>query len=243
VPESAPGSQIFQGAEAGAQLVVAQAVLAIERSQKLLGGAFPLLPVAIHAARHQVPIEIAAGLRPRHNMVNAPSFACDWAQTIKAVAALAGVNGLAQRPRSQEILLSEVEKRRMPRGLADRPRSWWRVRREPPRGAARAPGDGLGCCVRSSATRLAKSSGARRRVRSCRRHQRHGPAKESRIGIASCLPGGYAGKDASKQLGRSRKSLAWTTAGLQNLSWRSPNKEKAPTGVGAHLSTGTSVPD
>jgi hypothetical protein len=95
--------------EAAAQLVVAQAVLAIERSEKLLGGAFPLLRVAIHAARDEVAVGVAAGLRARHNVVNAAPARCDWAQTIKAAAVLAGVDGLAQGPRSQEILLLEVD--------------------------------------------------------------------------------------------------------------------------------------
>jgi hypothetical protein len=94
-------------------------------------------------------------------------------------------------------------KRRVALGLADGLRFWRHVRRDPPREAAGAPRDGLGCCVRPGPTRLAQPGGARRRVRSCWRCQRHGPAKGSRTGTAACLRGGYAGKDESKSLGRS----------------------------------------
>src|SRR5712691_742000 len=103
------GGEVVQGAEAAGDLVVAQAVLAIERSEKLFGGAFPLLRVAIQAARDEVTVGVAAGLRARHNVVDAPPFTSDGAQTIKAAALLAGVDGLAQGPRSQEILLLEVD--------------------------------------------------------------------------------------------------------------------------------------
>jgi hypothetical protein len=57
------GGQIIQGAEAAAELGVAQAVLAIERSEKLFGGVFPLLRVEIHAARDEVAVGVAARLR------------------------------------------------------------------------------------------------------------------------------------------------------------------------------------
>jgi hypothetical protein len=102
------GGQIIEGAEAAGELIVAQAVLAIERSQKLFGGAFPLFRVAIQAARYEVAVGVAAGLRARHNVVDAPPFIRDGAQTIKAAAVLSGVDGLAQGPRSQKILLLEV---------------------------------------------------------------------------------------------------------------------------------------
>jgi len=59
------GGEIIEGAEAAGELVVAQEVLAIERSQKLFGGAFPLLRVAIHAARHEVAVRV--GGWPRFN--------------------------------------------------------------------------------------------------------------------------------------------------------------------------------
>jgi hypothetical protein len=50
------GGEVIEGAKAAAQLVVAQAVLAIQRSEKLLGGALRLFRVAIHAASHQVAV-------------------------------------------------------------------------------------------------------------------------------------------------------------------------------------------
>ena len=63
------GGQIIQGAEAAAQLGVAQAALAEEHAQMLFGRALPFLRVAIETARDEVAVGIAAALRLRHNMV------------------------------------------------------------------------------------------------------------------------------------------------------------------------------
>lgn len=89
--------------------MVAQAAVAVERAYKLDGVVLRLFGIAIETTRNEVAVGIAAGLRTRHNVVEAPPFTCDWAQTIKAAAVLAGVDGLAQGPHSQEILLLEVD--------------------------------------------------------------------------------------------------------------------------------------
>jgi hypothetical protein len=67
--------EVVEGAEAAAQLVVAQAPLAVQLAYKLLGRPLPLLRVAIYAAGHQVSIGIPFQLRPRHNVVEAPPAA------------------------------------------------------------------------------------------------------------------------------------------------------------------------
>src|SRR6266851_10021476 len=103
------GGELIQGAEAAGEFGVAQAALAVERSEKLFGGALPLLRVAIQTARNKVTVGIAAGLRAWHDMIEAASAADELAQTIKAAAALAGVDGSAQRMGSPEIRLPEAE--------------------------------------------------------------------------------------------------------------------------------------
>src|SRR5229473_6697856 len=103
------GGEIVQGAEAAAQLGVAQAPFAVEPAQKLLGRPPPFLRVAIQTARHQVSIGILSQLRPRHNVVEAPPVVGDPPRTIEAAAAFAGVDGLAQDLLFQEIRLLDVD--------------------------------------------------------------------------------------------------------------------------------------
>src|SRR5260370_42155882 len=103
------GGQIIQGAEAAAEFGVAQAPLAVEPAQKLLGRALPFLRVAIQTARHQVSIGILSQLRPRHNVVEAPPVVGDPPRTIEAAPAFAGVDGLAQDLLFQEIRLLDVD--------------------------------------------------------------------------------------------------------------------------------------
>jgi len=91
---------MIQGAEAAGEVVVAQAAVAVERAYKLDGVVLRLFGIAIETTRNEVAVGIAAGLRARHNVVEAPPFTSDGAQTIKAAAVLAGVDGLAQGPRS-----------------------------------------------------------------------------------------------------------------------------------------------
>src|ERR1700687_2456629 len=80
------GGEIVQGAEADTQFGVAQAAVAVEPAQKLLGRALRFLRVAFQTARHQVSIGILSQLRSRHNMVEAPPVLGDPPRTIEAAA-------------------------------------------------------------------------------------------------------------------------------------------------------------
>ena len=104
-----PGGQIVQGAEAGAKFGLAQAPVAVQPAHMLLGQALPFLRVAIQTARHQVLIGILSQLRSRHNVVEAPPVLSDPPRTIKAAAALAFVDGLAQDLLFQEICLLDFD--------------------------------------------------------------------------------------------------------------------------------------
>jgi hypothetical protein len=72
------GGEVIEGAETAAQFGGVQSPLAKEPAEKLLSGALLLLGVAIVTARDEVAVGIAAGLRARHNVVNAPPFTGDW---------------------------------------------------------------------------------------------------------------------------------------------------------------------
>jgi len=102
------GGQIIQGAEAAAQLGVAQAAVAVERAYKLDGGALRLIGVTVQTARDEVAVGIAAEVRLRDDMVEAPSLGDEPAQTIEAAAAFAGVDGAAERAGLEEIGLREA---------------------------------------------------------------------------------------------------------------------------------------
>ncbi len=102
------GGKIIQGAEAATQLVITQAPVAVEPAQMLDGGAFRLVGVAIQTARDEVAVGIAPEVRLRDDVVEAPSLGNEPAQTIEAAAALAGVDGAAERTGLEEIGLREA---------------------------------------------------------------------------------------------------------------------------------------
>src|SRR5260370_37112152 len=101
------GGEVIEGAEAAAELVGAQAAVAVERAYKLDGGALRFIGVTVQTARDEVAEGIAPELGLRDDMVEAPSLGNEPAQTIEAAAALAGVDGAAERTRLQEIGLRE----------------------------------------------------------------------------------------------------------------------------------------
>src|SRR5260370_36011854 len=87
------GGQIVQGAEAAAELVGAQAAVAVERTYKLDGVAVGLQRVAIQTTRDEGAVGIATEAGLRDDVVEAPSLGNGASQRIKAMAALAGVDG------------------------------------------------------------------------------------------------------------------------------------------------------
>ncbi|HET8922195.1 MAG TPA: hypothetical protein VFN26_04275 [Candidatus Acidoferrum sp.] len=103
------GGESIQGAEAGCELDESQAALAVEPAEEIACGSLALLRVAFHTAGNEVAVGITAQLDTRHNMIEASHAGGDSAQTVKAEAALAGMNGLAKRPGLQEIRLLELD--------------------------------------------------------------------------------------------------------------------------------------
>src|SRR6267143_1831896 len=109
-------SEIFQGAEACVEFGGRQAALAVERTQKIRGCTVALARVAFHTGGNQVAVEIASEARAGHDVVEALHVSGSAAETIKAGAAFAIVNGFAESPGLQEIRGFERRGRRLPGG-------------------------------------------------------------------------------------------------------------------------------
>src|SRR3989442_2976179 len=99
----------LHGEQACAEVLGRQAPLAVEPAQKILSRKVLLPGVAIQAAGDQVAVRIASRLGDRHHMIQAVGPAGGPAQTVKAHATIARVDGLAQGRSSQEIQLVQVD--------------------------------------------------------------------------------------------------------------------------------------
>src|SRR6266571_5724159 len=110
------GGEVFQGAEASVEFGRRQAALAVERAQKIPGRAVGLARVAFDAAGNQVAVGVASEARAWNDVVEALHMSGSAAKAVKASAAFAIVNGLAERPGFQEIRGFERRGRRLPRG-------------------------------------------------------------------------------------------------------------------------------
>jgi hypothetical protein len=102
------GGEVIEGAEAAGELVGAQAAVAVERAYKFHGVAVRLQWVAIQTARDEVAVGIAAEAGPRDDVIEAPSLGNEAAQTIEAMAALAGVDRVPARLNLEEVDLPEA---------------------------------------------------------------------------------------------------------------------------------------
>ncbi len=80
------GGEGVEGAEAGGELLVGQAVFAVERTEKIRGGAVALLRIAFQARRDEVAVGIASRGHARHDVIDALAARVRWAQGIKAAA-------------------------------------------------------------------------------------------------------------------------------------------------------------
>src|SRR5260370_8841321 len=87
------GGQIVQGAEAAAELVGAQAAVAVERTYKLDGVAVGLQRVAIQTTRDEVAVGIAAEAGLRDDVVEAPSLGNEADHTVAGIAPPTGLHG------------------------------------------------------------------------------------------------------------------------------------------------------
>src|SRR4029077_17516119 len=81
---------------------------AIEAAQKILGGGFSLLGIAFDAAGNEIAVGIAASAGKRDDMIEDSPAHGEAPHAIKALAALAHMNGLAATAHLQEIHLLEV---------------------------------------------------------------------------------------------------------------------------------------
>ena len=103
------GGEVFKGLEAAGEFFGGEAAVAIESAEKIGSGARAFFRIAMHTAGNEVAVGIAPGLDLRHDMVNALNARVHAAQAIKAEAAFARVDGLAQRFGAQEVRFFQIE--------------------------------------------------------------------------------------------------------------------------------------
>ena len=104
------GGEGVQDAEAGFELDGGEGAFAVEPTEKIAYGSCALLGVALDAGRDEVAVGIAAEAGARDDVVEALLGLGEAAQTVKAAAALAGMDGLAEGPGLQEVDAVEVER-------------------------------------------------------------------------------------------------------------------------------------
>jgi hypothetical protein len=104
------GGEGIEGAETRVEFGGSQALLAIERAEKVGGGTFAFLGIAFEAAGDQVAVGVAASLDAWHDVVEALDARVDALQTVKAVTAFAEVDGLAQGAGLEEVQPFQVNK-------------------------------------------------------------------------------------------------------------------------------------
>src|SRR6266699_2167768 len=89
--------EIFQGAKTAVEFGGRQAALAVESAQKIPGRTVALARVAFETAGNQVAVGIASQAHAWHDVVEALHVGGSAAEPVKAGAAFAIVNGLAER--------------------------------------------------------------------------------------------------------------------------------------------------
>jgi len=112
------GSEGVEGAEAGGDLLVGQAVFAVEPAKKICGGAVALLRIAFQTRRDEVAVGVAPCGHARHDVIDALLARAGPAEAIKTEAALAGADGLAQRRHLPKIHIFQAGGRGVPSRFA-----------------------------------------------------------------------------------------------------------------------------
>jgi hypothetical protein len=107
-----------EGAEAGGEFGVGQAALAVEPAEKIASRAIAFLGVALETAGDEVAVGIAAQEDARDNMVDTATRRRNSAQAIKATAAFARMDGMAQRLIFREIHFVGVNRARQAQVVA-----------------------------------------------------------------------------------------------------------------------------
>ncbi len=105
------GGEGVEGAEAGGELGGGQAAVVVEPAEKVRSGAFAFERVAFQARRDEVAVGVAPRGHARHDVIDALVSRVGWPQAIKAAAALARVDGLAQRRRLPKIHIFQADGR------------------------------------------------------------------------------------------------------------------------------------
>ena len=119
--EVARGEDV-QSAEAVGKFGGGYAALAAEGAEKIVGGGFAFLSVALGAAGDEVAVGILSSAGERDDMVEAAGARGELGQAVEAEAAVTRMNGRAARFREQEIRLVEAGGA-WPAGQATRHRS------------------------------------------------------------------------------------------------------------------------
>jgi hypothetical protein len=101
-----------EGAEAGGEFDVGEAAFAVEPAEKIASRAIAFLGVALETAGDQVAVGIASQEDARDDMVDTATPRRNSAQAIKATAAFARMDGMAQRLIFQEIHFVGVNRAR-----------------------------------------------------------------------------------------------------------------------------------
>lgn len=87
------GGEGVQGAEAGGELDLGQAAVAVKPAEKICGGEVGFLDIAFLATGNEVAAGVVPELGQRDDMIDAASCGSKAAQAIKTAAAFSGVNG------------------------------------------------------------------------------------------------------------------------------------------------------
>jgi hypothetical protein len=103
------GGEGVQSAEAGGELDVGKAALAMQPPEKICRAEIVFLGVALVAAGNQVAPGIVPELYQRYDVIQAAGCWGNAAQAIKAAPAFSGVNGPAQPRGFQEVEVVEIE--------------------------------------------------------------------------------------------------------------------------------------
>jgi len=111
------GDEGVEGAEAGSEFGVGEAALAVEPAEKISGGAIPFLGVALQTAGDEVAIGIAAEGHAWDDVIEAANQRRKPTQAVETASAFSHMDGAAQSPGLQEVLL-EVEAARTGPGVA-----------------------------------------------------------------------------------------------------------------------------
>ena len=113
------GGEGVEGAETGVEFGGGDAALAVEPAEEMGGRTLAFERIAFEAGGDQVAIGVAPGPDAGHDVVEALDARVGAAQTIKTMAALAEMDGLAEGASLEEVEFFQVGRLRLAGGAAD----------------------------------------------------------------------------------------------------------------------------